>query len=65
MIYYYTKTNAPDLDILELKILDSELSNIYESFRWDSDDNKLKVTLNKELNGLEKNILDKILNSVL
>jgi hypothetical protein len=65
MTYYYTYTYSPDLSILETEFLNSELANTYDYLRWDSDDNKLKVTLNKELNGLEKNILDKILNSVL
>jgi hypothetical protein len=58
MIYYYTKTTIPDLDTLEIAILNSSISSTYEYFRWDEGDDKLKVHLNRELNSSEKIVLD-------
>lgn len=61
MVYYYTKITIPDLDLLEINILESIISDTYQYFVWDEDDNKLKVFLNRELTYSEKLILDNII----
>jgi hypothetical protein len=64
MTYFYTKTNPPNLDILETVILASMIANTYNHFRWDETDKQLKVYLNRELNLEEKIILDEMVSSI-
>jgi hypothetical protein len=64
MIYFYTKQNCPDLDILESEFLLSSILETYQYFRWDEEDITLKVFLNRELNQEEKLILDNLVEDV-
>lgn len=60
MVYYYVKVATPNLDTLEIAFLASSIAGTYDYFRWDEDDDKLKVYLNRELDSAEKITLDNL-----
>jgi hypothetical protein len=64
MLYLYVKTIIPNLDSLEGRIYASSIYGTYNYFRWDDDDDKLKVYLNRELNIEEKILLDIIVSDI-
>lgn len=64
MIYYYEKLTSPDLTNLELNFLVSIIAETYQYFRWDEEDKKLKIFLNRELNSEEKLILDNLVENL-
>jgi len=64
MIYLYTELTSPNLDILEIGILESSLAETYQSLRWDEEDKILKVKLNKVLDGTEKILLDELIAGI-
>lgn len=58
MIYSYQKENSPNLDALEASINLSIFVDAYNYLRWDADDTYLKIYLHRELNTVEKTLLD-------
>ena len=59
MIHYdYSFCSAPNLDKLESELLASSISSTYVYFRWDKEDEYLKIFLTRELNASEKEFLD-------
>jgi hypothetical protein len=64
MVYLYEKLLPPDLTILESNFLVTSLAETYQYFRWDEEDKKLKIYLNRELNISEKEILDNLVSLI-
>jgi len=63
--YFFTKTEIPDLDILEEGILISLMENKnYLYLRWDEADRLLKVNYDIELSESDKTILDSIAENI-
>jgi hypothetical protein len=64
MIYLYEKLLPPNLDILEENFLISSIAETYNHFRWDEEDKKLKIYLNRELTVEEKLELNTLISNI-